>query len=135
MSAHSVPYWRLVFLCIELRIITVITTICTRKEAYFNVCCVQTLLSSETSSPHLYRLVLPVNKCCTLDILSPAVDGVWRGNRGFVNRLGWFNGTFYALRLWAYIWRGLYMEGVIHGGACFRNFTVNVGYKRWGLLQ
>ena len=24
----------------------------------------------------------------------------------------------------AYIWRGLYMEGLIHGGAYFRNFTV-----------
>ena len=24
----------------------------------------------------------------------------------------------------AYIWRGLYMEGLIHGGAYFQNFTV-----------
>ena len=36
-----------------------------------------------------------------------------------------FNGGFFALRVWgAYIWRGLYMEGLIHGGAYFRNFTV-----------
>ena len=33
---------------------------------------------------------------------------------------------FFALRVWgAYIWRGLYMEGLIHGGAYFQNFTVS----------
>ena len=38
---------------------------------------------------------------------------------------GRFNGGFFALRFWgAYIWRGLYMEGLIHGEAYFRNFTV-----------
>ena len=38
---------------------------------------------------------------------------------------GRFNGGFFALPDWgAYIWRGLYMEGLIHGGAYFRNFTV-----------
>ena len=39
---------------------------------------------------------------------------------------GRFNGGFFALRvLRAYIWRGLYMEGLIHGRAYFRNFTVS----------
>ena len=34
---------------------------------------------------------------------------------------GRFNGGFFALRVWgAYIWRGLYLEGL----AYFRNFTV-----------
>ena len=36
---------------------------------------------------------------------------------------GRFNGGFFALRVWgAYIWRGLYMEGLF-----FRNFTVCQG--------
>ena len=61
---------------IELCMIAVITTICTRKEPYFNVCCIQMLWSSETQSPHRYRLVLPVNKCSAVNILSPAVDGL-----------------------------------------------------------
>ena len=47
-----------------------------------------------------------------------------------MNRLGQFNGAFYALQVW-----GLYLEGLIHGGACFRNFTVDVGYKRGTVLQ
>ena len=33
---------------------------------------------------------------------------------------GQFNGGFFVLRVWG----GLYLEGFIHGGACFRNFTV-----------
>ena len=33
---------------------------------------------------------------------------------------GRFNGGFFALRFWG----GLYLEGLIHGGAYFRNFTV-----------
>ena len=34
---------------------------------------------------------------------------------------GWFNGGFFALRVWeAYIWRGLYKNGLILG-----NFTVS----------
>ena len=38
---------------------------------------------------------------------------------------GRFNSGFFALRFWgAYIWRGLCMEGLIHGGAYFQNFTV-----------
>ena len=38
---------------------------------------------------------------------------------------GRFNRGFFALPVWgAYIWRGLYLEGLIHGGAYFRNFTV-----------
>ena len=38
---------------------------------------------------------------------------------------GRLNRGFFALPVWgAYIWRSLYMEGLIHGGAYFRNFTV-----------
>ena len=38
---------------------------------------------------------------------------------------GRFNGGFFALPVWeAYIRRALYMEGLIHGGAYFRNFMV-----------
>ena len=33
---------------------------------------------------------------------------------------GQFNRGFFALRFWG----GLYLEGLIHGGAYFRNFTV-----------
>ena len=33
---------------------------------------------------------------------------------------GRFKGGFFALPLWG----GLYLEGLIHGGAYFRNFTV-----------
>ena len=33
---------------------------------------------------------------------------------------GRFNGGFFALRVWG----GLHLEGLIHGGAYFRNFTV-----------
>ena len=40
---------------------------------------------------------------------------------------GWFNGGFFALRfLGAYI-----LEGLIHGGAYFRNFTVPFWQKRY----
>ena len=35
---------------------------------------------------------------------------------------GRFNGGFFALRVWG----GLYLEGLIHGGVYFRNFTVFV---------
>ena len=31
-----------------------------------------------------------------------------------------FNGEFFAIRVWG----GLYLEGFLHGGAYFRNFTV-----------
>ena len=31
-----------------------------------------------------------------------------------------FNGGFFALPVWG----GLYLEGLVHGGAYFRNFTV-----------
>ena len=45
--------------------------------------------------------------------------------RGGLYLDGRFNGGFFALPVCgAYIWRGLYMEGLIHGGAYFRNFTV-----------
>ena len=37
---------------------------------------------------------------------------------------GRFNGKFFALRIWgAYIWRGLYLEGLIFG--ILRYFTIN----------
>ena len=37
---------------------------------------------------------------------------------------GRFNGGFFVLRVWgAYVWG----EGLIHGGANFRNFTVFYG--------
>ena len=40
---------------------------------------------------------------------------------------GRFNGGFFALPVWeAYIWKGLYVEGLIFGGAYFLNFTVKV---------
>ena len=35
---------------------------------------------------------------------------------------GRFNGGFFALLVWG---GGLFSEGLIHGGAYFRNFTVN----------
>ena len=34
---------------------------------------------------------------------------------------GRFNKRLFALQVWG----GLYLEGLIHGGACFRNFTVS----------
>ena len=37
--------------------------------------------------PHPYPLVLAVNKSPAVYSLSPALDGVWRENRGSVNRL------------------------------------------------
>ena len=37
--------------------------------------------------PHHYPLVLAVNKTPAVYILSPALDGLWRENRGSVNRL------------------------------------------------
>ena len=40
---------------------------------------------------------------------------------------GRFNGGFFALPVWeAYIWRGLYVEVLIFGGAYFRTFRVKV---------
>ena len=49
---------------------------------------------------------------------------------------GRFNGGSFALPVWgAYIWKGLSMEGPIHEGAYFRNFTVdcffNYGERIW----
>ena len=42
-----------------------------------------------------------------------------------IKHLCMFNEGFFALRVCgAYIWRGLYMEGLIHGEAYFRNFAV-----------
>ena len=39
-----------------------------------------------------------------------------RGGGGSLYLEGRFNGRFFALRVWgAYIWRGLYMEGLIFG--------------------
>ena len=47
---------------------------------------------------------------------SPRGADIWRGD---------LTEGFFALPDWgAYIWRGLCMEGLIHGGAYFRNFTV-----------
>ena len=47
---------------------------------------------------------------------SPRGAYIWKGD---------LTEGFFALPVWrAYIWRGLYMEGLIHGGAYFRNFTV-----------
>ena len=44
---------------------------------------------------------------------------------------GRFNGGFFALRVWgAYI----YLEGLIHGGAYFRNFTVFCGITWYNLF-
>ena len=37
--------------------------------------------------PHHYPLALAVNKSPAVYILSPALDGLWRENRGSVNRL------------------------------------------------
>ena len=37
--------------------------------------------------PHHYPLALAVNKSSVVYILSPALDGLWRENRGSVNRL------------------------------------------------
>ena len=50
---------------------------------------------------------------------------------------GRFNGRFFMLRVWgAYIWRGQepikfygLLEGLIHGGAYFRNFAVGYLYN------
>ena len=39
---------------------------------------------------------------------------------------GRFNGGFFVLRFWG----GLYLEGLIHGGAYFRNFTVACSGKK-----
>ena len=40
---------------------------------------------------------------------------------------GRFNGGFFGLPVWgAYIWRGLYVEGLI-----FQNFTVAMSNKSW----
>ena len=39
-----------------------------------------------------------------------------------LNLEGQFNGGFFALGAWGR--GGLYLEGLIHGGAYFRNFTV-----------
>ena len=39
---------------------------------------------------------------------------------------GRFNGRFFALRVWgAYIWRGLYMEGLIFGILRYHNIVIN----------
>ena len=39
--------------------------------------------------------------------------------RGVLYWEGRFNGRFFALPVWGtYIWRGLYMEGLIHGQCC-----------------
>ena len=41
------------------------------------------------------------------------------GGRGGLYLEGRFNGRFFALRAWgAYIWRGLYIEGLIFGTCC-----------------
>ena len=38
---------------------------------------------------------------------------------------GRFNGGFFVLPVWgAYFWGGLFLEGLINGGAYFWNFTV-----------
>ena len=60
-----------------------------------------------------------------------------------------FEGNFPSTNTWgAYIWRGdltegflryrfggLYLEGLIHGGAYFRNFTVYLSIEKWFLLS
>ena len=50
---------------------------------------------------------------------SPKGAYIWRGDLTFV---------FFALRVWG----GLYLEGLIPGGACFRNFTV---YRVWKMAS
>ena len=41
---------------------------------------------------------------------------------------GWFNWEFFALRVW--VW-GLVFEGLLQGGAYFRNFTVILILNMW----
>ena len=45
---------------------------------------------------------------------------------------GRFNGGFFALPVWRglYLGGGLYLEGLIHGGAYFLNFTVFFNMNR-----
>ena len=44
--------------------------------------------------------------------------------RGGLYLEGWFNRGFFALPVWVEGGGGVYLEGLIHGGAYFWNFTV-----------
>ena len=48
-------------------------------------------------------------------VQAPPPPWGWEGGWGLYSE-GRFNGRFFALRVWgAYIWKGLYMEGLIFG--------------------
>ena len=44
-------------------------------------------IGEQSERAHYYPLVLAVNKSCAVYILSAALDGLWRENKGSVNRL------------------------------------------------